>query len=166
MLAKTTDVAIADSTNWGGTISDRDVSDWYGQESYPSALQCTSENGSGTDCADIQEHHGTGNLSTETCSQTGAVERGVLDRRVLMWRRWGNERTGRPSNGRCSGEGNPAKISGSFECFSSVIPRSLLRGSFIEGPRHDCMTHSPAGHDLQRRRSDGAAVSCCPIRMA
>ena len=44
-----------------------------------------------------------------------------------------SERTGRPSNGTCNGKGNPAKISGSSECFSSVIPRSLLRGASLPG---------------------------------
>lgn len=29
----------------------------------------------------------------------------------------------------CSGRGTPAKISDNSECFSSVIPRSLLRGA-------------------------------------
>jgi putative transposase len=40
-------------------------------------LLCSAppENGSGTDCADIQEHHGPGNLSTEACRQTSAVGR-------------------------------------------------------------------------------------------
>ena len=31
----------------------------------------------------------------------------------------------------CSGKGSLKKISGSSECFSSVIPRSLLRGASI-----------------------------------
>jgi hypothetical protein len=31
----------------------RDGSDWDGQESHPSALQCASENGVRTDCADF-----------------------------------------------------------------------------------------------------------------
>ena len=46
-----------------------------------------------------------------------------------MWPRSGNGQTGRLSNGMCSGKGNLRKISGSSECFSSVIPRSLLRGA-------------------------------------
>jgi hypothetical protein len=32
----------------------------------------------------------------------------------------------------CSGKDNPAMISGSSTCFSSVIPRSLLRGASLE----------------------------------
>ena len=39
----------------------------------------------------------------------------------------GSGQTGRPSNGTCSGRGSPAKISGSSDCFSSVIPDSLPR---------------------------------------
>ena len=56
---------------------------WNGQESYPSALQCTSESGSRPDCADLQEHHGAGDLSPKACGEAGTVGRGVLDRRVL-----------------------------------------------------------------------------------
>ena len=47
----------------------------------------------------------------------------------IMWRRWGSERIGRPANDTCSGKGSPPKISGNSACFSSVIPRSLLRGA-------------------------------------
>ena len=63
-------------------ISDRDGSDWDGQESYPFTLQCISGNGSRTDCADGQEHYGTGNLSTDAARLTSAVGRGIWDRRV------------------------------------------------------------------------------------
>jgi hypothetical protein len=49
-----------------------------------------------------------------------------------MWPRWGNGQTGRPSSGMCSGKGSLKKISGSSECFSSVIPRSLLRGVSLD----------------------------------
>jgi putative transposase len=45
--------------------------------------QCPPENGSWTDCAGIQEHHGPGNLSTEAGRQTSAVGRRILDRRAL-----------------------------------------------------------------------------------
>jgi putative transposase len=44
----------------------------------------------------------------------------------------GSEQTGRPSNGMCSGKGNLKRSFGSSECFSSVIPRSLLRGAPID----------------------------------
>ena len=50
-----------------------------------------------------------------------------------MWRRQENGLTGRPSNGMCSGKGSRKKISGSSEGFSSVIPRSLLRGACAPG---------------------------------
>jgi putative transposase len=53
----------------------------------------------------------------------------------IMWRQWGNERTGRRSNGTCSGKGNLMRISGNSECFSSVIPRSLLRGASLQRPK-------------------------------
>jgi len=66
-----------------GPVSDRDGRDWDGQASHPSARQCASENGAATDCADIQEPHRSGNLSTEACSETGTVGRGIWDRRVL-----------------------------------------------------------------------------------
>ena len=48
-----------------------------------------------------------------------------------MWLREGNGQTGRLSDGICSGKGSRKKISGSSECFSSVILRSLLRGASI-----------------------------------
>lgn len=66
-----------------GTVSDRDGSDWEGQESHPSALQSASESGARPDCADIQEHHGTGDLSPKACCEAGIVGWGVLERRVL-----------------------------------------------------------------------------------
>ena len=41
----------------------------------------------------------------------------------------GTGQIGRRSNGRCSGKDSLEKISGSSECFSSVIPRSFMRGA-------------------------------------
>ena len=43
----------------------------------------------------------------------------------------GGDPFGRLPNGMCSGKGNLGKISSSSECFSSVIPRSLLRGASL-----------------------------------
>ena len=56
-----------------GTVSDRDGSDWDGQESHPSALQCASESGARPDCADVQEHHGAGDLPTKARCEAGPV---------------------------------------------------------------------------------------------
>jgi len=47
---------------------------------------------------------------------------------VLCGRRLESGQTGRQSNGMCNGKGNPVKSSGSSIGFSSVVPRSLLRG--------------------------------------
>ena len=49
-----------------------------------------------------------------------------------MWLREGNGPPARPSNGMDSGKGSLKKISGSSECVSSVIPRSVLRGASFE----------------------------------
>ena len=48
------------------TVSDRDGSDWDGQESHPSALQWI-RSGSRPDCADIQEHHCARDFSPKAC---------------------------------------------------------------------------------------------------
>ncbi|MFZ3014258.1 MAG: transposase [Nitrospira sp.] len=46
-----------------------------------------------------------------------------------MWPRSESKRTGRQSSGMCNGKGSRKKVFDSSECFSSVIPRSLLRGA-------------------------------------
>src|SRR6185437_4117112 len=56
---------------------------------------------------------------------------GIWDRWIRMWRRWANVQTGKRWNATSSDKGNLARISDSSGCFSSVIPRSLLRGASL-----------------------------------
>lgn len=66
---------------------------------------------------------------------SGCCGAGNFGQTGTLWRRWASGRTGRRWNSTCGDKGNLARISDSSECFSSVIPRSLLRGASLHGPR-------------------------------
>ncbi|MDC8449202.1 MAG: transposase [Nitrospira sp.] len=80
----------------------------------------------------------------EICRRKPAVKRvlwggvGNSGQTGTMWRRWASVGTGRRWNGTSSAKGNPAGISDNFECCSSVIPRSLLRGASLISKSFPC----------------------------
>ncbi len=54
-----------------------------GRESYPRAVWSPPEAIAGTDCSDLQEYHGSVDLSPLPAGETSSVGRGVLVRRLL-----------------------------------------------------------------------------------